>query len=225
MKLKGMTARVLYLLWKDLLLDYRNPYSLGTQAIFSLSAGVVSGLAARSSPWPPESLAPATLALVSLFNSVYASYSTFIREREQGTLEALQLIPGGPLALYASKLLYSAFIIASFNIVYILAYVLFSGASHVASLGVFEWALTASLFMAAVSSFSSAMLVYSSSYTTLAPLIVTALSLPYLDVALDSLAVLTQGYNPPSHWRVEMAAPAIAASLLGGVLASYVLES
>ena len=222
---RGFASRVAYMLWKDLLLDYRNPYGIATQAVFSVSAGVATAFASRYSPWPPEALLPPALLLASLFNAVYVAYYSFIREREQGTLEALQLVPGGAAAAYTAKYIYSAALIASFNLVYLASYTFFSSrAEPGALLGLASWALAASLYLAAVSSLTSAMLVYSSSYTGLAPLLVLVLSLPFMEPSAEVLASLASGYEPPGLWEARMAASGVAAAAIGGVLSVYVLE-
>ncbi len=219
-------ARALYmLLWKDYTLDYRSPLGVTTQLIFSVSAGILAGIAYRSGLWPGEALLPVSLVIVLVFNSIFQAYATFLREREQGTLDALRLLPVSPGAVYLEKTVYSYTWIAGFTLVYELSYTFFTGWSLNASLAsIASWILAAALAMAALASLASALLVYSTGYSTLAPMIIIILALPFFHAALPWLGVISQGLEPGPGWLGQLLAFSLGVMLVGAALASAVLE-
>ena len=213
------------LLWKDYMLDYRSPLGLTTQLLFSLSSGILAGIAYRSGVWPVEALLPVGVGIVLVFNSVFQAYATFLREREQGTLDAVRLVPAGAGLVYLEKTLYSYTWISLFTIVYALSYLFFTGWDAGVSLrDLILWILVVSLAMASLSSLASALLVYSTGYTTLAPMIVMILALPLLNALLPALAAVSQGLSPGPGWTSLALAFSLGLLLVGAALTSAALE-
>ncbi len=211
-------------MWKDFLLDYRNPLSASTQLIFSLGSGVLVGLVYRSSVWPAGSLIPAALPIVLVFQAVFASYNSFLREAESRTIDGLRLLPVGPEVVFASKLIYSIINIFAFTILFLLSLLFFAWPINVALAPLTAWVLLSSLYMGGVSSLSSAMMIYSRARGTLAPVLVLLLSLPFFQSSAVHVGVISQGYMPRPGWPIPLTILSLGFILVSLILARYVLE-
>ncbi len=212
------------LVWKDLLLDYRNPMSVTTQLIFSIGAGVLAGVIYRSSIWPPESLIPATLSIVLVFQAIFASYNSFLREAESRTVEGLRLLPVGPEIVYISKFIYSIANIIIFTYLFQLSILFFTWPVRISITHVFIWILLASLYLGGVSSLSSAMMIYSRTRGTLAPMLILVLSIPFFQSSTEPINILAQGYMPQPGWHIPITTLGLGFLFTSTILAKYVLE-
>ncbi|WP_062662818.1 ABC transporter permease [Aeropyrum camini] len=103
-----LSRAFLWLVRKELLLAARNPVLLATQALFTLAMAVAAGALEHSSLLEPGFSLPPMLAALALFQAVFTAYTSYIREAEWGTLEALRTSPVDPGLVYLAKTLYSA---------------------------------------------------------------------------------------------------------------------
>jgi ABC-type transport system involved in cytochrome c biogenesis permease component len=108
---------------------------------------------------------------------VFASWKSFIKELEKGTLYSLLLTPISPASHFFSKLLLSVLLIETMSIISFFS-VFFSGGLIKPSIYIVMGILAMGLYLSAVSSFSSVVGVYVESRGLLVPLVILVLSLP-----------------------------------------------
>lgn len=202
------------IIWKEALLDSRDPVIIVFQLLFSLGAGVVVGLASRTSIWRPEALIEAGVPLTLLFVSLFTSYSSFYREAEKGgPLEALRLSPASPSIVFLAKTAYSLSSITASMLVFLFAAgVLTSQTDLLSRLAV--WIVAASPYMAAVSSLAGVMMVYSRAGVLGAPALAIGLSAPYLYTASGILTYILSGGSVGIVGGAQMLLPTVALTLV-----------
>ncbi len=199
------------MVWKDFMLDARRKVEASSVVVFSAASGVLvayilGGVAGVS----PAAVAVAA-SLVMVFLAVFGSLSSFVREADRGTLEGLRVSPVGPEAIYLAKLVYSYALIASATLVYLAVTAVFANLWELLSPASLAASLSAGLYLAAVSSLTSAILVFSEARGILMPVMVLVLSLPYIQLAAP---VLTQVYSG--------AGSAFSAAVLGLASAAFI---
>jgi len=173
-------TQILAIISKDVKIDIRRKTELGSTAVFSMAAGIASAyIASRGGrlEFLGEILG---LILVMVFISVFASLSSFIRESEQGTLEGLRSAPIGAETLFVAKFLYTLALIVGQLFIYIATFVFFSQSFIIANVNILFLLISSSLYFAASSSFSSALLVYSEAKGVLLPVTTLVLVLPFI---------------------------------------------
>lgn len=218
--LKSMAALIV----KDFTIDMRKRVELGSSLVFSVAAGVLAayimgGVAGAS----PSAIALST-SLVLLFLSVYTSLSGFVREAEKGTLDGLRLAPLSPEILYLAKLVYSYTILVGNTLAYSFTLALFGGAYEAVSPYAILAILLASLYFASLSSFTSAILVFSEARGVLMPVMILVLSLPYIQVVGPTLVWIYTGLTP-LHGLVTLVLTATAFLIIVLWLIRYILET
>ena len=217
--------RQLYaLLWKDFLLDYRNPIGVSVIGTFSLTAGVVVGLVYRSSVWPPESLLSVSLPLVLVFLSIFTVYASFIRESDTGTLDGLRLSPVEPGLLMVAKTIYSTLLIVISSAIFTLSALFFSGGTSAPLGDMFAWLAVSSLYLGTVSSMVSAMLVYSEARSGLAPALIIVFLAPFVNVASAPLNQVLSGYAPAPGWASALLGLSLGFLVIGYMLSRFLVE-
>jgi len=176
--LPSFLSQVLTLLGKDLKIEVRSRLDAWMLFVFSLASGATIGFISKSSEAFGLSAAAGTISIVQLFLSTFASWKSFVREHERGTLTGLLLTPASPASLFYAKLIYSAVLIELSSVFAIVSSAFFSGGymSRVGTL--LLGSLAMGIYMSAVASFSSVVVVYAESRGLLIPLVTIALSLP-----------------------------------------------
>ncbi len=218
-------ARTLYMLvWKDFLLDYRNPLNLTVLGVFSLAAGVAVGLVYRSSLWPAPSLISAALPLGMVFLAIYTVHASFLREADAGTLDGLRLTPLDPGLLMVSKALYSTLLILASSLLLTLSALFFSGVPQVYLGGLVAWLGASSLFLGAVASLASSMLVYSGARGSLAPALLLVFFAPFINTAAPSLVDVLAGHSPSPGSFLGLLGLGLGFLALGVGLSRFLVE-
>lgn len=216
-------ARIAALIHKDLLLDARRLSEAGSMLVFVAAASVLASYAVRGSVSPRAGVEG--LLIVMVFLAVYTALSSFIREAERGTLDALRVSPATPEEVFTAKLVYSLILLYGSSLAYSLLYAFFSGDASLLAPPALLVTLLVALYMAAASSLSSAILVYSEARSFLLPVTITVLILPYLQAAAPALndAVLGAGVAEGGFAMLSIAAAGFAALTVW--LSRYALEA
>ena len=221
----GNTIRAVYVLVrKDLVLDYRSPIHATTQAVFSIASGVLAGLVQRQSIWEPGALLPISLAIVLVFQGIFSSYISFVREREYNTIDSLRLLPLPPEAVYTAKFLYTTMNILAFTTIFIGSLAFFTGTWPGPALPLLVWILAASILVGSVASLASAMMIYTSSPSSLAPMLIMTLTLPFFNVSSRALNTISQGYMPQPGWEAPLLGYSVGFLIVAALLSRYLLE-
>ncbi len=179
-------SRIAALIWKDFVLDARRFSEASSMLIFVAASAVMASYVVREHVSPRASVV--SLVLVMLFLAVYTALSSFVREAERGTLDALRVSPVNPEEVYVAKLVYSFLLLASTSISYSLLYAFFSQDVTLLYPSMLLLTVSMSVYTASASSLASALLVYSEARAFLLPVTIAVLVLPYLQ-AITPLAV------------------------------------
>ncbi len=179
-------SRIAALVWKDFLLDARRLSEAASMLIFVAASAVMASYAVRGHASPRASVA--SLLLVMLFLAVYTALSSFIREAERGTLDALRVSPVNPEEVYVAKLVYSFALLLATSLAYSLLYAFFSQDASLLYPSMLLLTASMSVYTASASSLASALLVYSEARAFLLPVTIAVLVLPYLQ-AVTPLAI------------------------------------
>ncbi len=216
-------SRIAALVRKDLLLDARRLSEAGSMLVFVAAAAVLASYAVRGAVSPRASIAG--LVVVMVFLAVYTALSSFIREAERGTLDALRVAPIAPEELYTAKLVYSTILLFGSSVAYAILYAFFSGDASLLEPTALLVTLLVSLYMAAASSLSSAILVYSEARSFLLPVTITVLILPYLQAATPVLGDAVAGAGVGGAGFTALSIGALGFAALTVWLSRFVLEA
>ncbi len=210
---------------KDILMDFRRRLEPLLVLVFSFAAGVLTAYTTRVSPLDPGLVFAAGTLLVAVFIAVFASLSSFVREAERGTLDGLRVSPIPPEVIYIAKMVYSYVLIAVQSLVYLASAAYFSQAIDMLNLNVLLIVLVFSLYLASLSSFVSALLVYSEARAVLMPITILVLVLPYAQNASRILAEAALGIEPGISEALMLAGVAVAFTAIVLWLSRFILEA
>ncbi len=217
-----LLLRLYTVIVKDFRVDARRKTEAASATVFSIAASiVVSYTLSRGGETIAGQVVGALLVMV--FLSVFASLASFIREKEEGTLEGLRLAPVPSELIFLAKTVYSFTWIAIQVVIYLLSFTFFSQAGMALSPILLLALFATALYLSAVSSLASAILVYSEARSILLPVTILVLALPYLQ-SIVQLMLSVQHGRVDLFTAVEPLAAAIAFIALSILLARYVLE-
>lgn len=169
---------ILTLVRKDFKIEFRKRLEIYLLLLFSIISGAIIGFVTRVHIITEPSLVCGMIILVQLFLSVFASWKSFIKELEKGTLNGILLTPISPSALFYSKLIFSLMIIETTTLVTLISIQFFSGGYVRFSGSLLIGTMTLGLYLSAVASFSSVVGIYVESKGLIVPLVNFVLSLP-----------------------------------------------
>ncbi|HIQ23539.1 MAG TPA: hypothetical protein EYH50_00640 [Pyrodictium delaneyi] len=210
---------------RDVLLDLRRRVEAGSMLVFSLAAGVLSAYVLRGAAGVNTAAASVALVLVLVFLAVFGSLSSFVREADRGTLDGLRLAPIGAEIVFVAKFVYSFIVVSVQTLVFLLAMGFFAQMGSVVSPIVFLLALVSSMYLAAISSFTSAILVFSEARAVLMPVMVLVLVLPYVQSAAPSIVAALAGGAVNVMEVVWLALVALTFVGITVWLSRYILEA
>ncbi len=178
------------LLVKDLKVEIRRRFEVVSFTSFVLLSSLMISKAYPTNPFP-------SLFILVTFLAVFTSTTSFTREMDSKTIYGLKLLPYCPYEIFLEKVIFSFLLIAFQGFLGVFFTSIFGDVNTIEILPVF---LTFSFYMATVSSFSSALVMYSEGRAFLTPMIVFIFTLPILIpllelnvpmMALESLAVFS----------------------------------
>ncbi len=213
-----MSLQVRRIIWKDIKLEVRNLPEMGGAVIFAVASSSLLGFSLSRLPVrDPLPMAGTGLMLIALFLSVFTSVMTVVREEDLGTLDGVRMSPVDPVTFFSAKLLMSLSLLEVLLLVSFITTVALSGWVEGAP---YLLALLSSsgIYLASISSLSSAISVYLRARGVLLPTMILVLSLPVIQEALSFLS------SPDYSGALILALSGVAFSLLASWLAGYVLE-
>ena len=218
-------SKIAAIVVKDIRVDMRRRVEAGSMVVFSVASAVLAsyvmgGVAGVS----PSSLALA-VSLVLLFLTVYTSLAGFVREAEKGTFDGLRAAPVGPETLFIAKVIYGFSLLLASSLIFALVLAVFSGSAIVLSLRSLLSLTFSSLYLASVSSFTSAILVFSEARGTLMPVMVLVLSLPYIQISVPVLVSVYSMAHVSFGKIASLGLSALGFSTLATWLSRFVLEA
>ena len=211
--------RILILLWKDIITEVRRGYEiLSSMAFILATALIVSHISAVIVSYD---LTPVSTWVVLLFIAIFTSTMSFTREVDKNTIYGLRLLPISPVAIFIGKTIYTFIMVVMQGILYLFFLAVFSSNYEVLSTLYVITFITVSLNLSAVSSFTSALVMYAEGRSFLIPMIIFILSLPIMPVAAK-----ISGYQGVFDWDYFLLlAETISSIVTAAILSSFILET
>jgi len=193
-------------MWELLIKDIKVELRRGFEIIASISFVLVSSLL----------LAQTSINLVAsfyvlvVFLAVFTSTTSFIREMDSKTLEGLKLLPTPSYIIFLEKAVFSFILIIFQGFLGMLFLSLFSNSLEL--LEISPLFVVFSLYISVISSFSSALVMFSEGRGFLIPMMVFVFTAPIIPTLLKGDVL-------------SLAIETIAVILIATVLTTFVLES
>lgn len=218
-------SRQLYaLLAKDLLVEVRTKDALGATLLFALLVLVTFNFALDLRPEVLAVVGPGILWTAVLFAGTIGFGRAFASERDQGTLEFLLGAPIDRGALFASKLLTSAIVMALAEAVLVPVYVALFNV-HLDVLPLLPVLVLGTIGLAAVGTLFSAMAAHTRAREVLLPILLFPIAVPLLIGVVEATGlVMGTGFAPDRPWLGLLVAFDAVYLAIGMVVFEYVLE-
>jgi len=110
---RGYLRKAWLIAWKDLLSEWRSREVFGVMAVFALLTILIFNFALDVAPLNRLELAPGLLWVTFIFAGLLGLNRSFVRERDQGSLEGLMLAPVDRSAIYLGKVIGNTLFILS----------------------------------------------------------------------------------------------------------------
>ncbi len=167
--------KIYWLILKDLKVEFRRGFELLSLLLFVL---LVSLLISQSSYFLSESVLVPSLFILVIFISIFVSTMTFTKEMDKGTIFSIKLAPVHPSLVFTSKFIFTFILVTLNGLIAILFLVLFSSAYNL--LNILHVFILFSAYLSVVSSFSSALAMYSESRSSLASMLIFIFVMPII---------------------------------------------
>jgi len=213
--------QIYLLLKKDLMVEVRRWYEVTSLVAFPMVSTLAFGYAYYGTDAP--TLPFALLWITLLFTVVFTTVTSFIREAERKTIYGLKTLPCSPLTLYLSKFLYTFFLNTIIGLTIILLIHVFIGLQTLLIAEFHLLFLVELACLSAVSSFASALTMYSEGKTLLLPFLLFFFSLPSVTTAIIASENLVLGLNYAAELSL-IAVYAVLMFILSTLLIDYLLE-
>jgi len=170
-----------YLILKDLKVESRRGFEIISLFLFVL---VASFLISQSSYFMSRKITIPAFWLTIIFVSVFVSTTTFVREIDSKTIFGLKLLPISPLLMFISKTAFTYILVISQGFFGMLFLALFSSNWKIFSIT--PLFIVFSFYLSSVSSFSSALVMYSEGRSFLIPMLIFIFVAPIILTVLKS---------------------------------------
>lgn len=189
-----LAARTWAILWKDLLIEARTKGSFNAMAFFAALVLIVFAFAVGPDPRLLRRLAGGLVWVAVLFTGLLSLSRTFHSEELAGGLEALEIYPGDPRAIYLGKLLSNVLLLS------LVEAILFPAAAVLYQLDLTRvWlplagvALLGTLGFSVVGTFYAALTLHLRARELMLPLLLLPLLVPVLLGAVGATTALVTG--------------------------------
>jgi len=193
-------------MWELLIKDIKVELRRGFEILASVSFVLISSLL----------LAQTSINLVAsfyvliVFLAVFISTTSFVREMDSKTLEGLKLLPTPSYVIFLEKAVFSFLLIIFQGFLGMLFLSLFSNSFEL--LRILPLFVVFSLYISVISSFSSALVMFSEGRSFLTPMIVFVFTAPIIPTLLKGDVL-------------SLAVETVAVILIATILATFILES
>ncbi|ADB57707.1 hypothetical protein [Archaeoglobus profundus] len=180
---------MLELLIKDLKIEVRRKFEI----LASLSFVLVSSLLiAQSSYLLARNLIVPAFFIVLIFVAVFTSTTSFLREMDSKTIYGLKLLPYHPYTIFIAKTIFTFVLILFQGFLGMVFLAVFS--NDFSLFGLTLTFIVFSFYIAIISAFSSALVMYSEGRSFLIPMIVFVFAVPVLTPLLkqDTVALILE---------------------------------
>ena len=211
--------RIIYLVRKDLIIEFRRSHEILSSLAFIIGASII--VSEASYRLNMVELTTPSLMVILVFLSIFNSTMTFIREVDRRTMYSLRLIPMPPVYLYYSKIIFSLIISSVEALIVILSMALFTPGTNILNWRVIVSVSMLIIQLSIVSSFVSALVMYSEGRSFLIPMLIIIFIVPIL----PAIIVLSSPTHPTTIIDYILIISSIIATLVStSALSQYLLS-
>lgn len=192
-----MNSVLITLIRKELLAEWRSRDALFTMFFFAVTALLIFNFALDLAPIAAEDILPGVLWVTFVFASLLGLNRSFQRERDQGSLEGLMLMPAPRWMIYVAKLVGNVCFLTAIELFALpVAIILFNVAIPLLLLPLL---LLGTVGLAAAGTIFAAMASNSRLRDVLLPLMLLPIVIPLLIGAVQATGVLLEPNAPLSE--------------------------
>lgn len=189
-----LASRTFAILWKDLLVEARTKGSFNAMAFFAALMLIVFAFAVGPDPRLLRRLAGGLVWVGILFTGILSLSRTFHSEELAGGLEALEMYPGDPRAIYLGKLLSNVLLLLLVEaVLFPTAAVLFQVDLSEVWLPLAGVALLGTFGFSAIGTFYATLTLHLRARELMLPLLLLPLMVPVLLGAVSATTTLLTG--------------------------------
>lgn len=111
--MRSFLRAVAAILWKDLVAEWRSKEALSGMVVFAVIALIIFNFALDLTAVAIPDVAPGILWVTFIFAGILGLNRSFLREKDQGSLEGLMLAPVDRSAIYVGKLVSTLVLLAA----------------------------------------------------------------------------------------------------------------
>lgn len=189
---------IAYLAIRDLKIEFRKKYEIFSILTFSLVSILIFSFSIDPFSKYTNEVLPALLWFIILFSGIFGFSTSFTREKDQETIDALRILPISPQAVLIGKTMYGLSLISIVELVIIPISLIFFNFSFKTNLFfVFIVFLLGTIGLSLIGSMVSGLAMYSESRTIVIPMIMVPLILPIIIpcILLTRIMILTNMVN------------------------------
>ena len=211
--------RIIYLVRKDLIIEFRRGHEILSSLAFIIGASII--ISEASYRLNMVELTTPSLMVILVFLSIFNSMMTSVREADKRTLYNLRLIPMPPVYLYYSKIIFSLIISSLEALIVILTMELFTPGANMLDWRIILPVSILIIQLSIVSSFVSALVMYSEGRSFLIPMLIIIFIVPIL----PAIIILSSPTHPTTIIDYILIISSIIATLLStSALSQYLLS-
>lgn len=172
---------IVYLAIRDLKIEFRKKHEIFSILTFSLVSILIFSFSIDPFSKYANEVIPALIWFIILFSGIFGFSTTFTRERDQETIDALRILPISPQTALIGKTLYGFSLISLIEIVIIPVSLVFFNFSFKTNLFfVCIVFILGTIGLSLIGSMVSGLAMYSESGTIVIPMIMVPLILPII---------------------------------------------
>jgi len=213
----SLLKKLYLLILKDFLVELRRSYEIISIIAFPIVATTIFSIL---NPQASTMSSLSFILIISLLATLFITTTSFIREYEKTTIYYLRSLPLTAATLFTAKYLYTFLIVLLVTLATVGSIVIFSGFLEI-NLSILALLLLYTANLAAISSFVSALTMYSEGKYVLIPLITIVYSFPI--ILLSSSIINKLSIYEEIYWELSILGLHLIAFMIFAVLLSEII--
>ncbi len=213
----SLLKKLYLLLLKDFLVELRRSYEIISIIAFPIVATTIFSIL---NPQASTMSSLSFILIISLLATLFITTTSFIREYEKTTIYYLRSLPLTAATLFTAKYLYTFLIVLLVTLATVGSIVIFSGFLEI-NLSILALLLLYTANLAAISSFVSALTMYSEGKYVLIPLITIVYSFPI--ILLSSSIINKLSIYEEIYWELSILGLHLIAFMIFAVFLSEII--
>ena len=213
----SILKKLYLLLLKDFLVELRRSYEIISIIAFPIVATIIFSIL---NPQASTMNSLSFILIISLLATLFITTTSFIREYEKTTIYYLRSLPLTAATLFTAKYIYTFFIVLLVTFATVGSIIIFSGFLEI-NISILALLLLYTANLAAVSSFVSALTMYSEGKYVLIPLITIVYSFPI--ILLSSSIINKLSIYEEISWELTILSLHLIAFMIFAIFLSEII--